>query len=114
MNRMSKRVLKVSLIFFFLLALIGAEVGYYKAAVSSTDFVSVLSPEGDEDPAYPDNFPSDAEEDSTETRETDEYESHFISYDGLGIDRLLNLHYTYQHLLFKEHHIELVVPPPKA
>jgi hypothetical protein len=110
---MYKRITEFVLLFFFLLTLFSAEAGWLVAQVSPDTSVSQNSTADDWD--HEEDFPADAEEDSTEeNREIDEYESHFVCYSTKSADPLLNLHYTQQHLLFKQHFRELIVPPPKA
>lgn len=110
---MYKRITEFVLLFFFLLTLFNAEAGWFIAQVTFEVPVAQNSPPTDWD--HDEDFPADAEEDSTEeNREMDEYESHFVCYNSASADPLLNLHYTQQHLLFKQHFRELVVPPPKA
>jgi hypothetical protein len=110
---MYKRITEFVLLFFFLLTLFNAEAGWFIAQVSPDQPVSENSFPADWD--HEDDFPADAEEDSTEeNREMDEYDTHFVCYSAKSADPLLNLHYTQQHLLFKQHIRELVVPPPKA
>lgn len=110
---MYKRITEFVLLFFFLLTLFNAEAGWFIAQVTFEESVTQNTLPADWD--HEEDFPTDAEEDSTEeNREMDEYESHVVCYRSATADALLNLHYTQQHLLFKQHIRELVVPPPKA
>ena len=110
---MYKRITEFVLLFFFLLTLFNAEAGWFGVPTVSAQLVCENPASNDWD--HEEDFPTDAEEDSTEeNREVDEYESHFVRYTASSEDPLLNLHYTHQHLLFKEHFKELNVPPPKA
>jgi hypothetical protein len=110
---MVKKFTRFVLLFFLLLTFVNVGTGWVETIFPEDDGVVATLP-SDWGGTHQDDLPVDAEEDATEKREADEYESHFILYEGFGIDPLLNLHYTYQHLLFKEHHAELIVPPPKA
>ena len=98
----------------FLLTLINAEAGWLKFSTNVVKPLTESSQPSDWNGPLPDDFPADAEEDNTESREMYEYESHFVSYADSAIDPLINLHYTHQHLVYKEHHAELIVPPPKG
>lgn len=112
---MYKRITEFVLLFFFLLTLFNVEAGWLVAQVSPGAPLSENSAPADWD--HEEDFPADAEEDSSTeetSREIDEFESHVICYDTQNKDLLLNIHYTQQHLLFKQHFRELVVPPPKA
>jgi hypothetical protein len=104
------RVIKAGLTFFLLATIIGAQENLFGLLSEDCKIISGLAMPADEDR----DFPTDAEEDNSETRKSDEYEPHVFDPESQGNDRLLNLHYTYLHLLFKEHHIEAVVPPPKG
>ena len=111
---MYKRITEFVLLFFFLLTLFNAEAGWFGVQTGSGKLVCE-NPFSSNDWDHEDDLPTDAEEDSTEeNREVDEYESHFACYAATSEDPLLNLHYTHQHLLFKQHFRELNVPPPKA
>jgi hypothetical protein len=109
---MKKKVTYCFIQLFFLLALISAEAGWIKSLADKNIQTSAVN--SDWDRGHSDDLPTDAEEDNTETREIDEYDSQLIPNYQQVQDPLLNLHYTFQHLLFKEHFRELIVPPPKA
>ena len=110
---MSKGLLKVAIIFFMLCTHVNAEAGLVDPIPSWTIGLTTDAPRPIDAPQN-DDIPADAEEDTTETREIDEYDNVCSDFRHRLSAQLLNLHYTYQHLLFKEHFADAVVPPPKA
>lgn len=112
---MRNGILKAGIVFFLLSALLSAEAELIEPAPSFTMTTSLsLDDLFPVDTPQDEDFPTDAEEDTTEKREIDEYDNDCNGFGYRMSDRLLNLHYTYQHLLFKEHFADAVVPPPKA
>src|SRR5689334_10436656 len=110
---MNKKLTSVVVLFFFLITLINAEAGWVRTSYSAKK-TSLSSYTDQSESDQEEESSSDSKEDTTETREMDEYESVFVLTFPLSESTLLNLHYTYQHLLFKEHFKESLVPPPKA
>jgi hypothetical protein len=116
---MDKKITALLVLFFFLFTLAYGETGWIKPATGVKKSTRAAE-NTDTNPDCDDGeHPSDAEEeDTSKTRETDdremdEYESTLAIFFLLPANPLLNSQYTYQHLLFKEHHIESAVPPPR-
>ena len=110
---MNKKLTSVVVLFSFLLTLVNAEAGWVQVSYSVKKMTSSGYTDSSE-PNHDEKSTSDSEEDITKSRETDEYDTLFVCICGLSKDTLLNLHYTHQHLIYKEHHGELIVPPPKS
>jgi hypothetical protein len=114
-----KKITGFVVLFFFLFTLAYGETGWVKFASASkkstTDCTDSYPDPQDEEP------PADAEEEDTtsktrevDDREIDEYESSLNVFFQLPDNPLLNAQYTFQHLIFKEHFLELSVPPPRG
>ena len=117
---MDKRITALLVLFFFLFTLAYGETGRTRPGTGTKKSTRVADSTDTNPDCDDDERPSDAEEeDTSKTRETDdremdEYESTPAIFFLLPASPLLNSQYTYQHLLFKEHHIESAVPPPRA
>lgn len=118
---MNKRITALLVLFFFLFTLAYGETGWVKLAAGSKKAATEADCTDTPPDCDDDDRPSDAEEEDTSSksretddREMDEYESTLAFFFILPANPLLNSQYTYQHLLFKEHHIESAVPPPRG
>jgi len=114
-----KRITGLMILTFFLFTLAFGESGWMKLASASKKPVKACTdsyPDSEEEDRAPDAEEEDCSKEDRETddREMDEYESTLTTFYLIPANPLLNSQYTYQHLLFKEHHIEAAVPPPRG